>query len=288
MKQGCGSITAPLDQISTIQNLNDIPGNLVCWNIVAAIFQTIQGGALFYQSMKAKTPWYLYTNFPQISTSNSREESATGVFGLPDPNEFVAFSVSWYSAIFILLSALDHLVVITPGIRPIYEQKLKKSQNPFRWTEYSLSASLMRVMIAQLSGVTDIHLLFCIFCLTAITMLLGWAHEVFNAKARADGYTFHRPNWFLFHLAWIPHFTSWAIIVCYFLVSVFRGNPPAYLWAIVFILFSLDGVFALIFYLQWAKIGRFQDYVTGEIGFIILSFTSKSLLAWISIIGGAR
>jgi len=40
--------------------------------------------------------------------------------------------------------------------------------------------------------------------------------------------------------------------------------------------------------LQWAKIGRFQNYLTGEIGFILLSFTAKALLAWINYGGGSR
>lgn len=46
-----------------------------------------------------------------------------------------------------------------------------------------VSASLMHVLIAQLSGVTDVYLLFCIFGLTAITMAFGWMMELLNAFA---------------------------------------------------------------------------------------------------------
>lgn len=264
------------------KNLNTIPKSLFRWNAAAAIFQFVQAGMLFYLSSKATTKWYLYSNFPE---NFDDRETAPDTFGQPGPKEVAAYSVTWYSAVFILLSGLDHLSVITPGIRTVYERYIEKSQNPFRWIEYSLSASLMRVMIAQLSGVTDIHLLFAIFCLAATTMLLGWAHESFNAEARADG---AKQNWFAFNVAFIPHLASWAIIACYFFVGVSKGDPPAFVWAIIFILFALDGVFALLFYWQWAQKWRFKDYVQGEIGFIILSFTAKSLLAWLNYGGGSR
>jgi hypothetical protein len=40
-----------------------------------------------------------------------------------------------------------------------------------------VSYSIMHVMGAQLSGVTEIHLLFAIFVLTATTMIFGSMHE---------------------------------------------------------------------------------------------------------------
>jgi hypothetical protein len=166
-----------------------------------------------------------------------------------------------------------------------YNYYIARHQNPFRWTEYAFSASLMRVMIAQLSGVTDLHILFGIYCLAAITMVMGSVHDSVNAVARADGY---RQNWYPFLAAFIPHLASWFIIMCYFFVAVSRGDPPVFVWLIIWILFVLDGVFALLFYLQWGKIWIFKDYVKGEIAFIILSFTAKSALAWINFGGGLR
>lgn len=275
----CGSDLKPAEEV---EELNEIPRSLVCWNLAAAIFQFAQAGALFYFASQASTQWSLFSNFPQGFEDGEGEESA---FAQPFPKEFASFSVTWYSAVFILLSGLNHLATVIPGLRGIYEGYLEVSQSPFRWIEYSMSASLMRVMIAQLSGVTDIHILFSIFVLTATTMILGWAHESVNARARAEDI---QQNWFPFITAWLPHMASWAIIFCYFFVGVSRGDPPAFVWAIVFILFVLDGTFALLFWLQWRKVGRFEDYATGEIGFILLSFTSKSALAWINFFGGSR
>jgi len=261
-----------------IKNLNDIPDSLICWNLVAAIFQFAQSGALFYFAAEASSEWYLYSNFP--STFGASDE-----FGTPSPKEIAGYSVTWYSALFVLLSGFYHFIVSFPGFRDTYEYYIERHQNPFRWVEYAFSASLMRIMIAQLSGVTDISTLFSIFCLTATTMLLGGCHESVNAQARADGF---KQNWFPFAVAFVPHLASWAIIFCFFFTSVIRGNPPSFVWFIIFIIFALDGTFALLLYLQSAKKGRFEDYIEGEIAFILLSFISKSLLAWLNYFGGLR
>jgi len=271
--------SASVNPTKEIEHLNEIPSNLQYWNIAAAIFQFAQAIALFYLSSQANTKWFWYTYFGNF---DDREDAD---FGIPEPKLVASFSVTWYSAVFILLSGLDHLVVTLPRIKNVYEYYIARHQNPFRWAEYSVSASLMRVMIAQLSGVTDIHLLFSIFLMAATTMLLGSVHESINAKNRADNL---KQNWFAFLVAWIPQLGSWAIIYCYFFVAVTRANPPGFVYAIVFILFALDGTFALLFWLQWAKIGRFENYVTGEKGFIVLSFTAKALLAWINYGGGSR
>ena len=269
------------DQVTGIENLNSIPHYLRVCNIMAFIFQFLQAGALGYLASQAETSWPIYVNFP----ANFDEREGNEAFGVPEPTEVANFSVTWYSCVFMALSGIDHLLVCSPGIVKKYNFYIERHQNPFRWAEYSLSASLMRVMIAQLSGVTDIHLLFAIFVLTATTMVMGSVHESTNAVARADGY---RQNWYSFLGAWIPHMSSWFIIFCYFFVAVSRGDPPLFVWFIIFVLFVLDGCFALLFYLQWGKIGIFRDYVKGEIGFIILSFTAKTALAWINFFGGSR
>ena len=55
----------------------------------------------------------------------------------------------------VALSALAHFTVTGPGWAS-YQRQLGKSRNPFRWLEYSLSASIMIVLIAMLVGINDI------------------------------------------------------------------------------------------------------------------------------------
>lgn len=274
--------TAQISPAWKIRTLNAIPPSLKTWNLAAAVFQFVQAIALFYLSSQAETPWRLFTNFPAVVDDDQRQSGSEAV-GEPIPSEIAAYSVTWYSAVFILLSGIDHLACVI--FKSSYQFYIERHQNPFRWLEYAFSASLMRVMIAQLSGVTDVHLLGCIYVLAAVTMIMGGLHESANAKFRADG---GQQNWAPFLLAWIPHAASWAVIMNYFLKAVIEADPPNFVYAIVFILFILDGTFALLFWLQWAKIGIFKDYVVGEKGFILLSFTAKALLAWINYGGGSR
>jgi hypothetical protein len=62
-------------------------------------------------------------------------------------------------------------------------------------------------------------------------------------------------------------------------------DPPAFVGTLVGGLFMLEMCFPICFVLQWKKIGVFRDYLIGEFGFIMLSFTAKTLLAWVTLAG---
>ena len=108
--------------------------------------------------------------------------------------------------------------------------------------------------------------------------------ELENSDLRLSG----RVKWYLYWLGFIPHFFSWIVILGYFFYSLTKGYPPAFVYSIIFIIFLLDLSFAIILALQWMGKKYFRPYVKGEIAFIILSFTSKNLLAWINFFGGNR
>ncbi len=170
----------------------------------------------------------------------------------------------------------------------------------------AVSASFMRVMIAQLAGITDLHLLVAIFALTATTMTFGWLMELMNGKvlttyvvqntteepekdvqtreAHNTIQTSERPkvNFTPFWLGFIPHMVSWAIVICYFTVSVKRGSPPKWVYAIIIVVFLLDLTFAINQYLQFKQVKFLQGFGRAELFYIILSITSKQLLAWLN------
>ena len=64
-----------------------------------------------------------------------------------------------------------------------------------------------------------------------------------------------------------------------------RNRPPPFVTLAVVSLFLLDLCFPICFYLQWKQIGAFRDYMVGEAGFIALSFTAKTFLAWVTLAG---
>ncbi|MFO7681418.1 MAG: heliorhodopsin HeR, partial [Chloroflexota bacterium] len=59
-----------------------------------------------------------------------------------------------------------------------YQAGLRQQRNIFRWVEYSLSSSLMIVLIAQLVGIADVTALIAIFGVNASMILFGWLQEV--------------------------------------------------------------------------------------------------------------
>lgn len=248
-------------------------------NISAAVFQTASAGGIFALIDSDKT-YPFYTNYPLA------DESGEGrpVFG-PDSKVAFDLNIGWLSAAFLALSALDHLLVST-CFKGIYEKGLSQNYNIFRWIEYAFSASIMRILVGILSGVTDLHMQFLQFGLTATTMLFGLCFELENKKRRLTAQKEIR--WYLFWLGFIPHFFSWTVIFGYFFYALSNGDPPAFVYAIIFIIFFLDLTFAVVLGLQWKACCCFRRYISGEIAFIILSFTSKNLLAWINFFGGSR
>jgi hypothetical protein len=55
-------------------------------------------------------------------------------------------------------------------------------------------------------------------------------------------------------------------------------------YQIFFIYFAVFNVFALNMVLQYKGLGRWRDYLYGELVYIILSFVAKTALAWLVFI----
>ena len=262
-------------------NLNPIPFWLAPCHLVAALFQCMQALFLFAMASQTDLLWFVYTNYPSRDDETLLEDE----YAKPDPQLIGSYPITWYAGLFILLSAVDHISCIVPGFRQHYEYYIERHQAPTRWMEYSLSAALMRMHIAQVAGVTDVHLLFLIFAMTHVSLYFPALHEKMNARARAEGMT---QNWSAFHCGLIPHMAVWGVIFWYFFSGINRGDPPGFALILVFSLFVLDFSFPTVFILQWKKVGIFDDYLIGELSLIGLSFTTKTFLAWTTIAGANR
>lgn len=259
--------------IIEIQNLNEIPSSLGKLSIAACAFQFAQALFLFILAARDRSIYYLFTNYP------SEEDPQ-----IPDPNEIASFSILWYAPVFIALSGLEHMSCLV--FRSSYEWYVARNQNPFRWLEYSFSASTMRCFIAQLgmsayelvcsaqlvpvlilslllAGVTDVHLLFCLFILTGVSIQYAATHEAINAKARADDLPM---NWRPFWAGWIGHFATWLVIFNYVAVGNMHSSGSGAVTAIVVILFLLDLTFVINFALQWRRVGLWEGTKARRLG----------------------
>ncbi|KAL3937628.1 MAG: hypothetical protein SGBAC_007302 [Bacillariaceae sp.] len=273
------------------QSKNKIPKVLTVLHLVGALLQTSESIFLFAFSKNINLKWLLYTNYP-VAVDNALAYTIGGegtdnvYFARPDSKYLTSFSVPWVTGAIVLLSAIDHIFAIIPGGRQLYERHLAHSKASFRWLEYAVSCSLMNMHISQLVGVTDAHMIVLIFVLSISIQYPAYIHEVVNARARADG---HAQYWSPFIFGCIPWIAVWGVIFSYYTQSIARGeDPPSFVLGTVVAVFVLEGLFPVLFVLQWMKIGIFEDYVMGEFGYMILGLIAKSSLAWITLIGAEK
>jgi len=176
---------------------------------------------------------------------------------------------------FSFLSMLFHLLIATVWFDK-YKAGLKKGINKFRWIEYSLSASLMIVVVAILTGIFDASTLLLMFGATAVMNLLGWVMEVHNQTTKDT-------NWLSYWIGCLAGILPWLVIMIYFIASATQNGaqgPPTFvyfIWGSIFLFFNS---FALNMYLQYRGIGKWKDYLYGERAYIWLSLVAKSALVW--------
>ena len=78
------------------------------------------------------------------------------------------------------------------------------------------------------------------------------------------------------HLPWVAIGGS---LIAYSLQAGARPIP-GFVLAIYGSLFVSFNVFAITMVLQYARVGRWRDYLTGEKIYMVMSLVAKSLLGW--------
>jgi hypothetical protein len=186
-------------------------------------------------------------------------------------------------AVFLLLSAVAHFTIASPGVFGWYVNNLKKGINYARWYEYAFSASLMIVLIGMLCGIYDLAALFMAFVLTAVMNLCGLMMEVHNQITE-------KTNWTSYTIGCIAGVAPWIAIAIYFFGSLLTAEDavPAFVYVILPTLFVFFFSFALNMVLQYRKIGPWRDYLFGEKMYVLLSLVAKSALAWQVFAGTLR
>lgn len=177
-------------------------------------------------------------------------------------------------AIFLGLSAFFHFYVSTPAVFKRYAAGIEKQHNYFRWVEYSISSSVMIVLIALITGVSDVAALIAIFGVNASMILFGWLQEKYETPGSG--------GWLPFIFGCIAGIFPWLGLIFY--VLSFGGpagtSAPAFVYGIVISIFIFFNSFALVQWLQYKKVGKWSDYIRGEKTYITLSLVAKSALAW--------
>lgn len=191
------------------------------------------------------------------------------------PTTLFDLSVAWGVAGFLILSSLFHFLVAVPFANR-YRDQLSRGQNHFRWIEYSLSSSLMIVLIAMLTGISDVAALIALAGVNASMIMFGSVQERYEEPGGSLW-----PFW----LGCVAGIVPWIAIGIYLISPGTEANPPGFVYGIFISLFVFFNSFAVTQWLQYRQVGRWSEYLTGERTYIILSLAAKSALAW-QVFGG--
>jgi hypothetical protein len=175
-------------------------------------------------------------------------------------------------ALFLFLSAAAHWIIAAPGVFGWYRANLERNRNYARWIEYSLSSSLMIVLIALITGISDVAALIALFGVNASMILFGWLMEKYEQPGH--------PSWLSYWFGVLAGAVPWVAIGIYLWAPGVAAEPPAFVYGIFVSLFVFFNSFAINMVLQYRQVGPWRSYVFGESVYILLSLTAKSALAW--------
>ena len=235
------------------------------YNLIAGVFHLVQGSAILALANDFALPVNA-TYLQDAPRPGARLETV----------ELFTFPMAYGVAAFSLLSAIAHLWIATGGFSR-YMADLSHKRNIARWVEYSVSSTLMIILIGLLNSVWDFVALLGLAGANISMILFGWLQERYEEPGKGS----LLPFWF----GCIAGIFPW---IAMFFLLVAPGNaaePPAFVYGIVISLFLFFNSFALVQWLQYKQVGKFADYLVGERLYITLSFVAKSALAW-QIFGG--
>lgn len=204
-----------------------------------------------------------------IAVVASFPDGPPGTTGLTTSTVFDV-RIGWAIAVFLGLAGLDHLLTATL-LRDVYERDLQRGINRFRWVEYSVSATIMVIVIGLYWGITTINALILIAGANIAMILFGWLQEEMNPPGRTT--TTMRPFWF----GALVGITPWLAMS---VNPFYYSDAPSAIYAILIVQGLFFFCFGLNQWLQYKGSGRWADYAFGEKTYLVLSLGAKSLLAW--------
>ena len=257
-----GKVSASESSLRSV--LPGVHTRLRLYNAVMGVLHALQGLAIL-----------ILANDFTLPVNGTFLEGPPGSAGL-NPVRLLDVPVAWGVAVFLFLSAAFHILVSGPTFFDKYSSGLIHGRNHFRWVEYSLSSSLMIVLIAMLTGISDVAALIGLFGVNASMIFFGAVQEKYE-----------RPGGSLlpFWLGCIAGAIPWVAIGFYLFSPGSAAGPPGFVYGIFISLFAFFNVFALNMWLQYRQVGPWREYLHGERVYALLSLVAKSALAW-QVFGG--
>ena len=235
--------------------------SLRSWNAFLAVAHAAQGVAILLLASDATIPiTWSYLDGPPATGAQQTDT----LYDLPFGPAVAAF---------LFLAAIDHGLMAAPRVVDWYERNLAAGTNPARWWEYSVSASLMVVLIAMLTGIRDAGALIALFGANAAMILFGLVMERVNRPGTPV-------DWRPFVYGSLVGAVPWIAIALQLGHAEAEADVPGFVIAIFVTLFVLFFSFAVNMALQYLRVGPWREYAFGERTYLVLSLVAKSALAW--------
>jgi len=248
-----------METITTSPDVERRLSRLRVWNVGVGLVLAVQAAALAFLTNDFTLP--VTATF--MEGPPGTEAELTKLFDV---------QLGWGVFAFMAISAAALFIIASPGVFEWYKRNLLRDRNYGRWIEYFFSSSLMIVLIAMITGVSDIAALIAIFGVNASMILFGLLMEKYETPGR--------PDWLSFLFGCFAGAVPWIAVFIYLWGPGTDAQPPGFVYGIFVSLFVFFNVFALNMVLQYKKVGPWRDYLFGEKAYILLSLTAKSLLAW--------
>ena len=213
------------------------------------------------------------------------------------PVKVVSLNVVVGSIAFFFITALAHFFYATDGFGAgSYTRSIAQGWNPYRWTEYAISASLMSVIIGLTDGTRDFTALMSLLFMTAAMMYNGYSiesllrgHAKISEMAQDSIKISTIAGWLLFVGVWSVLFYSFATLVSD-VKNKFAGqtdpdgNPiqvPGWIWFIVVFQLFYYALFGIVQarHIRARLSGKHFDFTKIEKSYIGLSYFAKLSLA---------
>jgi len=200
--------------------------------------------------------------------------------------------LDYMSAVFFLLASLQHAITVYRW--PAYLKMIEtEKRNSWRWMEYSISSTIMVLIIAILCGVQELSALIAIAGCNVAMILFGDLSGRFQRKEKGDD---QRSFWsrivnpsnreLSFWYGTIIGLFPWICIFMQFGLNASVSSPPALVWAITI---SIIGLFFCFAGVEWAliqdskylkRLSNSSIEFNAEMVYVILSITAKTALGW--------
>ncbi len=246
-------------------------------NIAAAILHGVNAlvmAIVYFANDKEDRLYAIPTPYSAWVPNNASLPEGDRTYTIETKTTTTLLSLNWLIFSFHLLSFVFQMFAAATDLfekglcKYKYTAMIESGRNPLRFIEYALSASIMLVCIALVSGIRSWTDLSAIVLLNVYTQLMGLACEYVRRKWVLN---------FAHVTAWVTIVAAYGIIIAYTVTSITANevDPPSFVYAII--------TLQVLLFMSFGFVQLFQLYCNfrySELAYTVLSLVAKTILGY--------